>query len=115
MDLIKELGLEKCKAIVDGAPEWATHFNLDEETYTKRVKVVSIGFVSASYSLACLNYKAESQVACIGDLRTAIADHGTLIYEGTIIGSKYSFENSITDHCTDIRNHISPLTGVIER
>ena len=31
------------------------------------------------------------------DLRTAIADHER------------------TDHCTDIRNHISPLTGVIER
>lgn len=23
--------------------------------------------------------------------------------------------NNNTDHCTDIRNHISPLTGVIER
>ena len=28
---------------------------------------------------------------------------------------KDSSEISITDHCTDIRNHISPLTGVIER
>lgn len=97
MDLIKELGLEKCKAIVDGAPEWATHFNLDEETYTKRVKVVSIGFVSASYSLACLNYKAESQVACIGDLRTAIVNHER------------------TDTCSDIANHISPRTTVIDK
>ena len=32
----------------------------------------------------------------LDDLRTAIAEHNT-------------------DHCTDIRNHISPLTGVIER
>ena len=29
--------------------------------------------------------------------------------------AKDSSEISITDHCTDIRNHISPLTGVIER
>ena len=33
----------------------------------------------------------------LDDLRTAIADHDR------------------TDHCTDIKNHISPLTGVIER
>ena len=33
----------------------------------------------------------------LNKLRTAIANHER------------------TDHCTDIRNHISPLTGVIER
>lgn len=33
---------------------------------------------------------------CVDDLRTAIADHER------------------TDHCTDIKNHISPNTKVIE-
>ena len=78
MNLIEELGLEKCKQIIEVAPEWAESFN---------VYLVAYG----SVGIPC---KGDVLIA---DIRTAIADHER------------------TDTCSDIRNHISPLTGVIER
>lgn len=67
MNLIEKLGLEKCKAIVGGAPE------------------------------GCDSYETDTHVFDLDDLRTAITDHDR------------------TDHCSDIKNHISPNTKVIER
>lgn len=78
MDLIKELGLEKCKQIVDGAPDWAESFNV----------------YLAAYGSAGTQCKGD---VLISDLSTAIADHDRI------------------DTCSDIANHISPLTKVIEK
>lgn len=79
MNLIEKLGLEKCKAIVDGAPEWANGFCSDLSVYTASSKGVKLN------------------ITCLADIRAAIADHER------------------TDHCTNIRNHISLNTKVIER
>lgn len=79
MNLIEELGLEKCKQIVDGAPEWAQGFCFELSVYAASSKGVKL------------------DITCLDDLRTAIADHDR------------------TDTCTDIRNHISPNTKVIEK
>ena len=116
MNLIEELGLEKCQAIVGGAPEWAESFN---------VYLVAYG----SVGIPC---KGD---VLITDLRTAIANHEKCQHEWnetTSNGDVYRFfvckhcdstQNYVPfkddnpshfDHCTDIRNHISPLTGVIE-
>ena len=83
MNLIEKLGLEKCKAIVDGAPEWSVNFCFSSE-------------------IDGAPYTDETEGSCdfciyLDQLRTAIADHER------------------TDHCSDIRNHISPNTKVIER
>ena len=117
MDLIKELGLEKCKAIVDGAPAIA-NFYLPGNGYTRMGSILLDGAIS------------------LKDLRTAIANHEKCQHdwnETTSNGDAYRFfvckhcdstQNYVPfkddnpshfDHCTDIRNHISPLTGVIER
>ena len=80
MNLIEELGLEKCQAIVDGAPDWAT-------TYCTAYAAYGATFHWYGVCKNCYELPA---------LRTAIANHNT-------------------DHCTDIRNHISPLTEVFER
>ncbi len=66
MNLIEKLGLEKCKQIVDGAPE------------------------------GCDAYETDAHVFDLDELRAAIADHDRI------------------DTCSDIRNHISPNTKVIE-
>lgn len=79
MNLIEQLGLEKCKQIVDGAPEWAQGFCFELSVY------------AASSKGTMLN------ITCLEDIRTAIIDHER------------------TDNCTDIRNHISNNTKVIER
>ena len=78
MNLIEKLGLEKCKAIVDEAPEWAESFN---------VYLVAYG----SVGIPC---KGD---VLITDLRTAIVNHER------------------TDTCSDIANHISPRTTVIDK
>ena len=110
MNLIEKLGLEKCKAIVDGAPEDGTHFKL--------LLGVSIFYLLSSNDetdLAGLwidgddsywglssyqNWElliTENRFISIDDLRAALADHER------------------TDTCSDIKNHLSPLTKVIDK
>ena len=86
MNLIEKLGLEKCKAIVDGASNShdETHFCPDVDSYTD-------GFDE---------YGACSYCIPIEDLRTAIANHTDNL--------------SHFDHCSDIRNHLSPNTVVVD-
>ena len=45
----------------------------------------------------CDAYETDTHIFDLDDLRSAIADHDH------------------TDHCSDIKNHISPNTKVIER
>ena len=89
MNLIEKLGLEKCKAIVDGAVEWASHY-----------------VPSTDSTICCHNenhfYFRDQENLCVehirlSDLRAAIADHER------------------TDYVSDIANHISPLTKVIDK
>ena len=111
MNLIEKLGLEKCKAIVDGAPDWAVSVNLHNGMYYD-LREVSRGDL------------------WLMDIRTAIANHEKCQHEWnetTSNGDAYRFfvckhcdstQNYVpfeVDYCTDIRNHISPLTEVTER
>ncbi len=122
MNLIEKLGIEKCRAIVDGAPEWASHYVPDRDK-----------------TICCHNedhFYFRDQVKLgvehirLNDLRTAIAEHEKCQHkwnETTSNGDAYRFfvckhcdstQNYVpfeADHCTDIRNHISPNTKVIER
>ncbi|UHT64237.1 hypothetical protein [Acinetobacter lwoffii] len=87
MNLIEKLGLEKCKQIVDGAPEWAQGFCFELSVYAASSKGVKL------------------DITCLDDLRSALADH--------------DLRSALADHdridtCSDIRNHISPNTKVIE-
>lgn len=81
MNLIEELGLEKCQAIVNGAPEWAKYWITRDEYHGHIISFPNM---------------IGQQSYLIADLHTAITNHNT-------------------DHCTDIRNHVSPNTKVIER
>ena len=79
MNLIEKFGLEKCKQIVDGAPEWADTYLEPTGEYCSIEIEVNDGMH--------LNIKA---------IRAALADHDRI------------------DTCSDIRNHVSPNTKVIE-
>ncbi|WP_151778779.1 hypothetical protein [Acinetobacter bereziniae] len=92
---IENLTIEQMREIVSGAPDWATHFNKTDNKYEKKIKVISLGFTAVNYSLACLKSNKD-EVICLEDLRTAIAKHDT------------------TDHVTDIRNHVSPSTKLVD-
>lgn len=65
MNLIEKLGLEKCKQIVDGAPEWAESFNV----------------YLAAYGSGGIPCKGD---VLIKDLRAAIADHDRTDYVSDI-------------------------------
>lgn len=154
MNLIEELGIEKCKRIVNGAPEMAFAYDNYESEYLFEGDIQD-GFTVADSECCYL----------IDDIRTAIADHDSKdgikkndfkigdfirymgidgntpmfgVYEVVgfsstqVGGDGYQIKNKlgqidfcygdnyalvdcgITDHCTDIRNHVSPNTKVIE-
>lgn len=97
MNLIEKLGLEKCRAIVEGAPDTAICIN-QEHNYFKNIRhpccemwnpYDQVWFETGVFSF--------DEFYALKDLRTAIADHDR------------------TDHCSDIRNHVSPNTKVSER
>jgi len=178
MNLIEELGIEKARAIVDGAPKHAEYYSplSYSNKYKKSVRDntyepdVANGYTK-SYDFwdgrkwngcACMLEHLDDLIL-ISSICTAIAEHDqnlseqrerfekayslkfpeskvTLLPNGNYSGwikqkkwkdwqakqeqlqtelnncsKKDSSEISITDDCTDIRNHISPLTGVIER
>ena len=97
MNLIEKLGLEKCKAIVDGAPEGATGFVL----WTGKIRCLN-GETNEVYSVSSKEWNPANIMVLnlmipLNDLRSAIADHDR------------------TDYVSDIRNHIAPTTVVIER
>ena len=121
MNLIEKLGIEKCRAIVDGAPEWASHYVPDRDK-----------------TICCHNedhFYFRDQVKLgvehirLSDIRTAIAEHEKCQHkwnETTSNGDAYRFfvckhcdstQNYVpfeADNCSDIRNHVSPNTKVIE-
>ena len=121
MNLIEKLGIEKCRAIVDGAPEWASHYVPDRDK-----------------TICCHNedhFYFRDQVKLgvehirLSDIRTAIAEHEKCQHkwnETTSNGDAYRFfvckhcdstQNYVpfeADNCNDIRNHVSPNTKVIE-
>ena len=89
------LTIEQMREIVAGAPEWANKFNPKTKAYSKTVNVV---FLGASYATHVVHSQAGflNGLVDLKDLRAAIADHDR------------------TDFVSDIRNHISPTTVVIE-
>ena len=113
MNLIEELGLEKCQSIVDGAPELTTNYK-DVKYYEEWFPGKWTVFDGKHWQ-DCK--KPKRGLICIIDLRTAIANHDLTVSNSSQNDKQIdlSIKKDIEDHCTDIRNHISPLTGVIER
>jgi len=122
MNLIEKLGLEKCKEIVDGAPAGAEKYHPENKYYVKDIDPKHLAKAEeyrhetwlVGHMSSC-THKYECDCDCIdgweensawieyidvlidlADLRTAIANHER------------------ADTCSDIKNHISPNTKVIE-
>ena len=132
MNLIEELGLEKCQAIVDGAPKHAEYYSplSYSNKYKKSVRDntyepdVANGYTK-SYDFwdgrkwngcACMLEHLDDLVL-ISDIRTAIANHDLTVSNSSQNDKQIdlSIKKDIEDHCTDIRNHVSPNTKVLER
>ena len=100
MNLIERLGLEKCKAIVDGAPSNAESYQ-DGYYFRESPEFQFHNGIHGQWNLTDNNgeyfKKRGFNPILIKDLRTAIANHER------------------TDTCSDIANHISPLTKVTDK
>ena len=105
MNLIEELGIEKCRAIVEGAPDWPVigYCTVGNNYIFKQCE-------HAPFSYSNLDNAWSEEYAIhfvsLSDLRTAIAAYDCNPTDNL---------SHLTDNCTDIRNHISPNTKVIER
>ena len=111
MNLIEELGLEKCKAIVDGAPRGAEKWrDMDSVCHSEEILYYAKGphfwvvwAVEKKCWVVSVIHEGDEyildQLQDLKDLRSAISNHSV----------------TPTDMVTDIRNHIIPLTEVIER
>ena len=95
MNLIEKLGLEKCKAIVEGAPYPIIGYCLVGNNWIHK----QCDSAPTRYSSEDNSWSEDYAIdfVSIDDLRADLADHER------------------TDTCSDIRNHISPNTKVIER
>ena len=114
MNLIEKLGLAMAEVIASYLFTTANnpkYFCLDPKQYFNVVDGVVYFYDDDEQQF--FEYKLLSECdfeyVSIADLRTAIANHGTPTNEGT------DNLSHLTDHCSDIRNHISPLTEVSER
>lgn len=126
MDLIKKFGIEKCKFILDNAPEGAEMW-WDLPLFHTTCSVLYYrwlsddlflfdekeGWIKSVYHDGCDSI--SDQLELLSELGTAIddAERGLLV-----VGDSRKVAHAIrdiTDNCSDIRNHISPNTKVIER
>lgn len=145
MNLIEKLGLEKCKAIVDGAPEWARAYNTKSKCYASGAwfyheillsdlkAQIDLYYYGQSEEKELEQYavlsqeKIEGGAMLVGDFKNNLTSSEyknyfqaermrTVVNAGTAVTNHIATANKdITDHCTDIRNHISPNTKVSER
>jgi hypothetical protein len=109
MNLIEKLGLEKCKQIVEGAPEGSgiyiladerdcTYFSKTSEHFDDGAAIWEVnGWTGVDDGYPHNGRLDHQPYILIDNLRAALADHDR------------------TDYVTDIRNHIAPTTKVIER
>lgn len=102
MTTINNLTIEQMREIVDGAPDKTadtyvadidTYFSAEFGSYFDHTEFDWLDSDYKSYAEIRANYET---VFWLKDLRTAIAKHDT------------------TDHITDIRNHVSPSTRVVD-
>ena len=139
MNLIEELGIEKCRAIVDGAPDKTASYYMYGTYFKSQNPVEWFYWEQGQWKFTSYSKMFEGFLINLNDIRTAIAEHdqhwygqseekeleqyAILSQEKIEGGAVFVGDNSeivqamrnITDDCTDIRNHISPNTKVIER
>lgn len=130
MNLIEQLGLEVCRKIVDGAPNWAGAYNTKSKYYATDAwfyhEILLSDFKAQidqyyygqseekeleQYALLSQE-KIEGGASLVGNFTAA---HEQLQNELNICSERDLFKISNTDHCSDIANHISPNTKVFER
>ena len=115
MNLIEKLGLEKCKKIVDGAPEGARAYNTKSKYYASGAwfyRETLLSDIKAQVDLYYYGQREQKELEQYAVLSQEKIEGGAML---VVITRQVQMVRDITDNCTDIKNHISPNTKVIER
>ena len=124
MNLIEELGIEKARAIVDGAPRGAEKWrDMDSVCHPNEILYYAKGphfwvvwdVEKSCWVVSIIHDDSEyilDQLQDLRDLRTAIAARKTKMHSHLTSGVFQ--DDDRTDKVSDIRNHISPNTSVSE-
>lgn len=107
MNLIEKLGLEKCKAIVDGAPKWAVSVNLHNGMYYDLREVSRGDLWLMDLRTAIAKFECDhdwEDITCNGDLeRQLICTYCSMKKSVPFELNAKQWTDEDTDHCTDIR------------
>src|SRR5690606_24071033 len=75
MNLIEELGLEKCKQIVDGAPDQTASYYMYDTYFKSQNPVEWFYWEENQWKFTSHSKRFENFLISLKDLRTALADH----------------------------------------
>jgi len=118
MNLIEKLGLEKCKEIVDGAPAIANFYIPSKAGYTRMGSVLLDGAISLNDLRAAIDHHYYGQSEQKELEQYAVLSQEKIEGGAVLVGDNskvVQMVRGITDTCTDIKNHISPNTKVIDK
>lgn len=122
MNLIEKLGLEKCKQIVENhatcyMPRIFKYWSESLNDYVLAEKYATASVEAIRTAIA--NHECDhdwEDISCNGDLeRQLICTYCSMKKSEPFALNVKRWSEEDTDHCTDIRNHVSPNTKVSER
>ena len=108
-DLIKLVGgVERAKEIMKGVSPWTTGYNIVSKTYFGGdIFSVDQEFYIKDLWQAILDHDRADTCVGIGKIDSLYPEFAKVLHD--------NFLDLITDNCSDIKNHLSPSTEVIER
>lgn len=119
MNLIEKLGLENAKALDGMLQKHAVPESWKIAVINGMWQRSLVGFTHGDLRIAIAKFECDhdwEDITCNGDLeRQLICTYCSMKKSVPFEVNAKQWSDEDTDHCTDIRNHISPLTGVIER
>lgn len=119
MNLIEKFGLEKCKQIVSGAFKRAVVYNTKCDEYFDAAcpcchnDEINLADLKSEIDQHYYGQSEEKELEQYAVLSQEKIEGGAMLVGDN--SKVVQMVRDITDHCSDIRNHISPLTKVTER
>ena len=115
------LTIEQMRKIVEGAPEWARAYNTKSKIYASGAwfhHEILLSDLEAKIDQHYYGRSEAEELAAYAELSQEKIEGGAMLvgdFSEAKKQIKSAFEDDRTDYVSDIKNHISPTTVVIER
>lgn len=110
------LTIEQMREIADGAPEWAKSYCIEAADYwneeSKYPCCVDVSDIKSEIDHHYYSQSEEKELEQYALLSQEKIEGGAMLIGDN--SKVVQVVRDITDHCSDIANHISPLTKVVE-